>query len=93
MQCLQGGGKADCQTATTPDCDSLKSSMTRLLKNMYTLAAQWVKRLTLDLSSGLDLRVSCEFGPHVGLHTGHGAYLQTHTHIYIYVHFFLKNFS
>ena len=40
-----------------------------------TWVAQSVKHLTLDLSSGLDLRV-CELKPHVGLHAGLGAILK-----------------
>ena len=40
---------------------------------------RWVKRQTLDFSSGLDLRVlsmSPHVGLHAGLHVGHGAYLK-----------------
>ena len=38
--------------------------------------AQLVKRLTLDLSSGLGLRVVSEFKPHVGFYSEHGTYLK-----------------
>ena len=38
-----------------------------------------VKHLTLDLSSGLDLRVESE--PQAGINTGYGAYPLTYIHI------------
>ena len=38
--------------------------------------AQSIECPTLDPSPGLDLKVGCEFKPHVGLCAGNGAYLK-----------------
>ena len=45
-------------------------------KKKGTWVVQSVGHLTLDLSSGLGLRMVSEFKPLVGLHTEHGAYLK-----------------
>ena len=53
-----------------------------------TWVAQLVKHLSLDLSSGLDLR-GHEFKPHDGPHDGCGAYFlkkRSHTHTHTCTH-------